>query len=76
MSTSAGCGSAWGPAADVIETVHGFGYRAKRDGSTTNQPRLLFDGPRHAQLIDCGDAPSEVVDRDHRSHDRGVLEVA
>ena len=22
-----------GPAADVIETVHGFGYRAKRDGS-------------------------------------------
>jgi two-component system phosphate regulon response regulator PhoB len=25
-----------GPAADVIETVHGFGYRARRDGSTTN----------------------------------------
>jgi two-component system phosphate regulon response regulator PhoB len=25
-----------GAAADVIETVHGFGYRAKRDGSTTN----------------------------------------
>ena len=22
-----------GPAADTIETVHGFGYRAKRDGA-------------------------------------------
>ncbi|HEU4734973.1 MAG TPA: response regulator [Kofleriaceae bacterium] len=27
-----------GPAADVIETVHGFGYRARRDGSPPAQP--------------------------------------